>query len=411
MENIQGSYKLDKKASTQTFLIGLVGMLMGIIPYFFLIRAELWEATMYLSILLIPFSVMGLVLIIHSFYYKVVITENTILLRLPSTKRSFSFEEIKGFRTSPGYIYIYSDKKKISISIYTEGINKIYNWVQQNFPNLDELPQEKDDFIEKFNSFFNKHFSNIDIESNDTIPLALYNKQLSRAKYIIFIYDIMCIICVVWLFLYPYVHNFSFFSNTFFFSYKSAFVSTIVLTIVGVIIPKVSNGFIRYSNKENDKPYIRRMFFLLGIMLTLRVMLDINLLDYSTIFIYSSIIGLFLTIVVMISKEFNFKQLKSYFQGIFFLFSFTAFGYGVVGLGNFLYDNSIPKTYKAKIIKREMYSGKVILFSLKVEKWHETSDMNKIQISQSKYQELEGIDSVTIYLKEGKFGIPWLIPN
>ncbi|AFM04277.1 hypothetical protein Fleli_1884 [Bernardetia litoralis DSM 6794] len=411
MENVQGTYKLIKKASVHTFLIGLAGVLMGIIPYFFLVRTELWEAAIYLSILLIPLSVMGIVLIIHSFYYEVVIAENTILLKLPSTRRSFSFDEIRGFRTNIAYVHIYSEKKKISISNYTKDINKIHSWLQQNFTNLDELPQEESNFIKKFNSFFDRHFSNTDSESDNVIPLALYNKKLSRAKYIIFIYDIICIICVVWLFLYPYIHNFSFFSNTFFSSYKNAFVSTVVLTIVGVIIPKVSNGFIRYSNKDDDKPYIRRMFFLLGTMLTLRVMLDVNLLDYSTIFVYSGIIGLFLTTVVMISKEFNFKKLKTYFQGILFLFSFTVFGYGAVGLGNFLYDNSIPKTYKAKIIKREMYSGKVILFSLKVEKWHETSDMNKIQISRSKYQELEGKDSVTIYLKEGLFGIPWLTPN
>ena len=140
-------------------------------------------------------------------------------------------------------------------------------------------------------------------------------------------------------------------------------------------------------------------------------MLDVNLLDYSTILLYSISLGLFLTLFVMISREFNFRQLKTYFQGLFFLLSFTAFGYGAIGLGNFLYDESIPKIYKAKILKREMYSGKVVLFSLQLDKWHETSDMNKVKISQEKYYELEGKDSIKIYLKEGRFGIPWLIPN
>ena len=28
-----------------------------------------------------------------------------------------------------------------------------------------------------------------------------------------------------------------------------------------------------------------------------------------------------------------------------------------------------------------------------------------------KYYELEGKDSITIYIKEGKLGIPWLIPQ
>ena len=387
MENVQGTYKLVKKASRHTFLIGLVGMLMSTIPYIFLIRAELWKPTMYLSILLVPFFVMSLVLIVHSFYYRVIITENTILLKLPSTNRSFFFDEIRGFKITPSYVYIYSNKKKISISIYTEGIDKIYGWLQQNFTNLDELPQEESDFIKKFNAFFDRHFSNLsednttNFDNNDITSSESYKTKLKRAKYIVSIYNILSFFSIGWLFFYPFIYKFSFLSN-----YKHALILAVLLTIIGIILPKISTEFIYYSSKEEDKPYIRRIFFLLGMSLLIRFMLDVNLLDYyTTILLYSLSIGFFLTFFIMTSREFNFRQLKTYFQGLFFLLSFTAFGYGAIGIGNFLYDESIPKMYKAKILKREMYSGRVVLFSLKLDRWHETSDMNKIKISQEKY--------------------------
>ncbi|WP_291724107.1 hypothetical protein [Bernardetia sp.] len=411
MQDIEGTYKLVKKASQQSLIIGLVGILLSITPYFFLIRAELLEAALYLSFFLIPFLILGLVVTIHPFIYQVTITEKSISLKLPTKKRSFSFDEIRGFRTSPGYIYIYSKRKKIAISAYTEGIDKIRNWVHRSFVNLDALPQEENDFAGKFNAFFDRHFSNLDNEENTDISLASYQKQLSRAKYVTKIYNIICVICIIWLFLYPYIGNSSFFADTFFDSYKNAFISIVVLIITGIILPKISNGFIKYSNKEDNKPYVSSMFLPLGAVLTLRVLLDINLLGYSTILLYSGMIGLLLTITVMTSKEFNVKQLKTYLQGVFFLFSFTIFGYGTIGIGNFLYDESMPKIYRAKIIKREMYSGKVITYNLRVEKWHETFSNDRINISRNKYRELEGEDSVTIYLKEGKLGIPWLIPN
>lgn len=412
MENVQGTYKLVKKASTHTFLIGLVGMLMGIIPYFFLIRTELWEAAMYLSILLIPLSIMGVVLIVHSFYYKVVITENTILLRLPSTKRSFSFDEIRGFRKSPGYIYIYSKKKKISISVYTESIDKIYEWLQLNYTDLDQLPPQEDDLVQRFNRFQANHFpdlglnetkedeSTINFDENEITFSKSYKRKLKIAKYVTYVYCVLVFLISALLWIYPFLEHLFLLPN-----YNYIFFSAVLIVPIGIIIPKISNGFIVHSFREKEKPNITKILFIPWVGLFLPTYF-IHVLDSNLVWLYSYGIGISLTLLVLMAKEFKFKQLQTYFYAAFFLFCFTAYGRCIIILGNSFYDEPNAKEYKAKVIKKKNYNDNP---RLQLSKWHETYDMNTIRVNIEEYNRVEKNDSITIYVKEGKFGVDWFI--
>ncbi|WP_375563136.1 hypothetical protein ACE193_11575 [Bernardetia sp. OM2101] len=186
----------------------------------------------------------------------------------------------------------------------------------------------------------------------------------------------------------------------------------IIVVLIGILIPKLSAGFItNLDTKEDKRPNTMMGFLFLCLIIGLRAMLDVNIFDYSPIWTPCLLLTTGLTLFVSIGKDFKIKKVSSYFYAFFFWCLFFGYSFGAIVLLNANYDTSKSKEYKAKITGKRIGTADVTTYHVKLDKWHETSEVDEIQVSEDMYYEVEKNDSIKIYLQEGKFGIPWLIPN
>ncbi|WP_338793020.1 hypothetical protein [Bernardetia sp. MNP-M8] len=388
---MQGIYKLPKGWAIFMGIAGVLFIGLGIglmlIPYYSESKGEdIWIAYLLLfSIFTLPISALGIVSLFEVFYAKFVIEEDRVYSKGLFNNYSFSFDEITGFNKTQNYVSVFSGKKRMRISKYLKDIDKIHAWLDTKFPNLDTIRQEEE---------------KAEVMKNADVLLSpSYQQKLKTAKYVTYSYNALAIGNSMWLAFYPKPYNF-------------AVLAGIIVVLIGILIPKFSSGLIAYTDSKSDKrPTTAIGFTLPCLIVGLRAMLDVNIFDYSPIWTPSLVLATLLTLVISIGKDFIVKKVSSYFRALFLWVLFFGYSFGAITLTNTIYDDTPAKKYKAQIIDKRISSGDVTTYHFELNKWHETAPADDIQVSEDMYYELEKNDSIDIYLKEGKFGIPWLIPN
>lgn len=341
------------------------------------------DSLVVLSIITLPLFALGIGCLFEVFYAKLVIEENKLYSKGLFNNYSFSFDEITGFNKTQNYVSVFSGKKRMRISKYVKDIDKIHSWLGNHFIDLDALKRKED---------------KQKIEFSEEVFSEAHHKKLKTAKYVTYFYNALAYGSAAWIFFYPSPYTYS-------------VLFSIVVVLLGIFLPKFSKGFIGYADIKEEKKANVTPLFLPAIGLSLRALLDVNVFDYSTLWLLVAVLTIPLTVFVFAGKEFNLRKGKTYIYVAFFLYVFASYSFGAILSTNVIFDDSTPKIYKAKIIDKSIGSGDVTTYNFELDKWHETSDMNDIQVSEERYYELEKNDSIDIYLQEGKFGIPWLIPN
>lgn len=368
-----------------TILIGLASIFIifiGFAPFIFSAPSESNDILLLFFLITLPLLTLGIGCLIDVFYSKTVIEENRIYSKGLFNNYSFSFDEITGFNKTQNYVSVFSGKKRMRISKYVKDIDKLHNWFGNYFVDLDALKIKND---------------NQKVEFEEEVFSEAYHKKLKIAKYVTYFYNALAYGSAAWIFFYPSPYTYS-------------VLFSIVVVLLGVLLPKFSKGFIGYADIKEEKKANVTSLFIPAIGLSLRALLDVNVFDYSTLWLLIIVLTIPLMTFMFVGKEFNLRKGKTYVYVVFFLYVFSSYSFGAILLTNVVFDDSTPKIYKAKIIDKRIGSGDVTTYSFDLDKWHEISDMNDIQVSEDMYYELEKNDSVTIYLRQGKFGIPWLIP-
>lgn len=117
-----------------------------------------------------------------------------------------------------------------------------------------------------------------------------------------------------------------------------------------------------------------------------------------------------IALVVFGTKAFKFKKAKDYFSALFLTLFFFGFGYGSIVILNCTYDDSVPESYTSKIIDKRISTGKMTTYYLELKAWGPQTKDDDVSVSKELYENLEiNNNNVNIYLKKGRFNIPWFI--
>lgn len=379
---MQGTHRIPLWFAILMGLASIFIIFIGFAPFIFSAPSESNDILLLFFLISLPLLALGTFCLIEVFYSKIVIEENRIYSKGLFNNYSFSFDEIIGFNKTQNYVSVFSGKKRMRISKYVKDIDKLHNWFGNYFVDLDALKRKND---------------NQKVEFEEEVFSEAYHKKLKIAKYVTYFYNALAYGSAAWIFFYPSPYTYS-------------VLFSIVVVLLGVLLPKFSKGFIGYADIKEEKKANVTSLFIPALGLSLRAFLDVNVFDYSTLWLLIIALTIPLMTFMFVEKEFNLRKGKTYIYVVFFLYIFSSYSFGAILLTNVIFDDSTPKIYKAKIIDKRIGSGDVTTYSFDLDKWHETSDMNDIQVSEDMYYELEKNDSVTIYLQQGKFGIPWLIP-
>ncbi|CAL2112482.1 conserved membrane protein of unknown function [Tenacibaculum sp. 190130A14a] len=338
-----------------------------------------------LSLGMIGLMVVGLLDTIKG---KVIVSSDTLSIRSTFINRDLNFQEIKGFQVEQNYIFVLPNtkkKKRIKISTYIGNSNELIMWLSSNFPDLHQTNEEKEE-AEVLESF--EYGRNVEERAS----------KLNQAKKVAKALNWIGGLLLVWNLFKPEPYEYS-------------ILSLIVLPIITTLILIYYKGLIRIDEKKGSA-YPTAIYAMLmpSSGLFLRALLDYNIFDYSNIWIPSITIGITLiTLVIYGTKEFKFKKVKDYFTVLSLSILFWGFGYGAVVTLNCMHDESTPKTYLSKVLNKRINSGKATTYYLELESWGPQTENDDVSVSKELYENLEINDNANIYLKKGRFEIPWFV--
>jgi len=295
-------------------------------------------------------------------------------------------DEIKGFRSDEKYIFIESNvkgKKTIKISVYYKRTDEIIAWLASRYPDLHILNAEQEER---------------EILSNEEFGFTTEQReeQLKRARRAAAILNWAGGVTGAWALFWPR-------------PYEYMLIASILILLIAIGILKLYNGLIRIDEKTGSVyPSVFWAIIASSMGLCLRALFDFDIFDYSNVWKPTVIICLFVVGAMIVgNKEFKFRQLKDYM--VVLTISLLAFGYsyGSVVILNCYYDSSVPEMYSAKILSKRMSSGKTTSYYFKLTPWGPQKEIDEVSVSKDLYGELNEGNDVTVYLNQGRFGVPW----
>ena len=338
-----------------------------------------------ISLGMIVLMVVGLLDTING---KVIISSDTLNIRSTFINRDLKFNEIKGFEVEKNHIFILPNterKKRIKISIHISNSNELITWLGSRFPDLHQVneAEEKAEIL-----------GNLDYGRNSEER----SSQLKQAKIVAKVLNGLGGLILVWTIFRPE-------------PYEYAIWASISLPIIAILVVVYYKGLIRIDEKKGSAyPTVFFAILMSCCGLFLRGLIDYTIFNYTNIWMPSIMIMIALiALVVFGTKAFKFKKAKDYFSLLSLSLFFFGFGYGSIVILNCTYDDSVPKSYTSKIIDKRISTGKMTTYYLELKAWGPQTKDDDVSVSKELYENLEINNNVNIYLKKGRFNIPWFI--
>jgi len=85
----------------------------------------------------------------------------------------------------------------------------------------------------------------------------------------------------------------------------------------------------------------------------------------------------------------------------------AAYSFSLLIFSNCYYDKSSPTIFHVAVTGKRTSSGRSTSYYVSLSPWGQYANGNEVSVSQSLYQYVSEQDSLSVYLKYGKWGIPW----
>lgn len=347
----------------------------------FILEDFTWTTYLIYGPISLMFASLFTVALVDTINARIFVNDTNIRLKSVLFNRIIPVSEIEGFYITQNWIKIIPKNslyKKIRFGTTIE--NDFYDWLYSNYQNLDDREKEnnKEDFVKA-------EFSGILNDAN--IELTKSKKKASVLNWIGGISFALT--------LFPFVLGLKY----------ALIIGMIVPAIIFVVA--INDKQIRILEIKNDifpNVSFALMMPILGIALKA---LYLNILDHTKIWIIIIPIS-FIVLIVQISliKEIKLSKPKSYGYILGVALLNLAYSYSILVITNVYYDKSQPKAEDRVILNKRMSGSKSTSYYLTIENWegHKEKD---VKVSKQTFKDAKVGDEVILYIKQGKFNIPW----
>ncbi len=380
-------YKLPKKMVYFFYLLTpVIFIVFGDELYGTLFNWNLFKENWIVNLITVSFLLVLIFFVIEVYKRKFIITKDRIISVSAFSTKEMKFDEIKGFTHKYNHILIEpknQNQKKIKITSDFEKNYEIESWLSKTFDYIpDQTLIEEDEILE------NKRLG-ATRESRE--------EALKKARSITRAIDISSFILLLLASLYPK-------------PYQLVMLLSIAIPIISIIVSKMSKGLIRLDGKKGSSlPHITYGFISTPIGILFRIILDYEIFDFTNAWIYATFIALFLLFFILRNQnEFKFEEKSSYLAVTsIFLFLFL-YGLGTVLFVNCYYNTSDPQIYYAKVLSKEIRSGKSTNHYMILSTWKLKKDTEEFNIGKELYYKLKVGGEIEIHYRNGLLAIPWI---
>lgn len=336
-----------------------------------------------LSLFMIGVCVAG---VIDAVKGRFVITRDSVYAKGVFTNRELFLHEIEGYRTDERYIYIVPfDKglKQIKVSHYFSGTADVLAWLSEYFQDLDEQKAAAEE---------------AEILSNETLGMGVEEReeQLRKARSKAKALNWAGGLVAAWTWFFPQ-------------PYEVVILLCILLPFVCLLVVKSSKGLIRIEEKKKSAyPSVFSGVLFPSLALCIRALMDFNILQYHNVWKGTLLLaGLFMAVLLVRSREFTFRSAKDYGVAIGIAILVLAYSFGAVVTANCTWDNSTTSVYHAQVTGKHISSGKTTTYYVSLTPWGPQKEVDDVSVSKAMYNRLHAKDDVSVYFRQGWFGIPW----
>ena len=380
-------YRSSSSARTLTIIIAIALSAGGL---YFISRAmhptTSWSAP---GSLLLAAILIGIAVLMYLDASRLVLTvdEHTLtLVRLFST-RSILLEEIDGYRSGDKdafYILLKGGGKAIKLPQNLDRRKELIEWFQEKYEDVDAREREKEEEIllesEQFGSTVEER----------SARLAMAGKFDNVAT-------VVAVGAFFWSLFYPS-------------PYEVMMIILFLLPWIGVFATWYFKGLLRLYKKKSS-PYpsvVQLMIFTTGATL-------VNVLRGYDIYRFGKnassvlIVGTLLASAVCIvaCRQAIAATSKKTLTYCCIVALAGVYSYALLIFSNCYYDQSAPEIWQVEITKKRISSGKSTSYYLSLSPWGRFTDGKEVSVPKRFYQEVNKEDSVRVFLKKGKWDVPW----
>lgn len=301
--------------------------------------------------------------------------------------RELTCDGIKGYRVNDQYIFVEpmdSEAKHIKISRYTKDFKEILNWLADNFTDIDQQKRDAD-------------MKEILADKGYGLNRYTRSENLKRAAVFSRVLNWAACISLIWIIFYPR-------------PFEPAMLSALLIPLIAAASIVLSHGLIRPDDVRNSShPNISAALTCPAIALLARSLMEYEIFSFSKVWPLAIPVSLVLIVLFMvITGKFRSKKLSEFVSALFIFIFIFLYGIGSVIFLNCHYDRSKPEIFSSSVLdKNTARSRHHTSYRLKLAPWGKRKSAERTEVSKSMYQRTAVGSQVRIFLKRGKFNIPW----
>jgi hypothetical protein len=300
-------------------------------------------------------------------------------------RKSLLLNDIKGYRKEKGYVFLVpkSNGKALQVSNYVENLTELKAWIEEKYPDADQLVVDD----ETKGILADEHFGVTEDERK---------YQLAQATQVSKVFNIIAIILPLWLLFYPT-------------PYQLAWLLVLTLPPISLYIVWRYKGLVTVNDtKKSAYPSMLAALLVSCLMVGVRALIDYDVYLYNKVWPYTIGIAVALTTATWVIAYTGYQKNINKKPILFVLaLLFAGYGYGATVFYNCHFDAAMPTVFTQQVTKMYTTSGKSTTYYITTGPWGRFPDEQNISVPKSLYNSLQAGDSVNIFLKQGKLGIPW----
>jgi len=297
-----------------------------------------------------------------------------------------ALEDIEGFKIIPTQ-YVRTlllipkeqNHRKMRIELCLERQVELLKWLNENLTNLDQVEYQKD---------------LLEIYQNQAPGSTPEEKaaRLKQARQWCRILNGISFAVYLWAFIWPQPYNI-------------AILTLLALPMAALFVIQRFEGIVKFDSKRNSGfPNVGQAFLMPGLCLALRAILDWHVLEWSHFWGTWAVFSVsFILLALSFAKEMRRSVGPAILCSVFCL----IYGYGATVDLNGILATSPATAFHAKVMGKHIATGKHTSYYLSLSAWGPRSQPADTEVRKGVYDRHQIGETVTVWVRVGKFGIPY----
>lgn len=368
------------------FLVGVI-LLCAIGPIYWLLHAPDWSLEQRLALGVgVSFAGLTSLYLFKLPRYQIQIWSDRIRYQGAWRHTELRFSDIEGFRVLPTQ-YVSTliispttkSLKKIQLGLVYEPRAELLDWLRTHLVDLDRADEAAD-------------LREIAADQNLGSTKEQRFGKLANARKWTRTLTFMAFLAIAWVFFHPD-------------PYAYAVGLSLALPIASLLLLVWSGGVVRFDDtKKGAYPNVAVAFMLPAVAVSLRAILDWNVLQWGGFWTPFAVLGVGMMIALACAAADVRKKTTLLITGAIFCF---VYSYGAVLHLNCFYDRSAAQVYRCKLREQHVSRGKTTTYHFTLAPFIDGISERKVDVPAAVYQSYQVGDTVSVEVRAGALGIPW----